>query len=398
MHASANTITQFNDPLGFRLSAAAQPSALFSGGSDTIKVEARQMAVHQKEAVVTCGEGGSKWRLASDEGKPLRGTDLAPFPLAFSTAGFQSDLSGRIRALAAQRAVALDNLRIRLVNKYWLTGSFAQGTGEGHADPADLDVEVATKATAADVKTLIRDAIHASPAMSFLRHAVEGNTFALYVNGRRCNVAGVPVSSRDSVADPFLVYAQPPRPPAGYALPDILGKTGKIEEGEAITALPAASAKVLRRSIGEGVADLAGGTYETDTWLGLPAMTHYRVASDESGADRAPSGLALLSAGIAFCYMTQLSRYIESMKMNIRGARLVQFTAFEAGSSAQMAPIDTHLFLNGEAPEETHLQLLTIAARTCYLHATARTAHEPLLRIICNGEMLDGATSLPKTG
>jgi uncharacterized OsmC-like protein len=210
-------------------------------------------------------------------------------------------------------------------------------------------------------------------------------------------VAGVPVSSRGSVADPFLVYVQPPRPPAGYALPDILGKTGKIEEGEAITALPAASAKVLRRSIGEGIADLAGGTYETDTWLGLPAMTHYRVASDESGADRAPSGLALLSAGIAFCYMTQLSRYIESMKMNIRGARLVQFTTFEAGSNAQMAPIDTHLFLNGEAPEETHLQLLTIAARTCYLHATARTAHEPVLKIVRNGDVIgpEPASALP---
>jgi len=48
-------------------------------------------------------------------------------------------------------------------------------------------------------------------------------------------------------------------------------------------------------------------------------------------------------------------------------------------------PIDTHLFLNGEAPEETHLQLLTIAARTCYLHATSKTATEPNLRIVHSG-------------
>jgi hypothetical protein len=66
--------------------------------------------------------------------------------------------------------------------------------------------------------------------------------------------------------------------------------------------------------------------------------------------------------------------------------RLVQFNPYLAGSNAAVEPIDTHLFLNGEAPEETHLQLLTIAARTCYLHATSKTAIEPNLRIIHNGQ------------
>ena len=75
--------------------------------------------------------------------------------------------------------------------------------------------------------------------------------------------------------------------------------------------------------------------------------------------------------------MTQLSRYIENMKMNIRGVRLVQFNPYVAGAKAAVEPIDTHLFLNGEAPDETHLQLLTIAARTCYLHAASKTPVEP---------------------
>ena len=83
--------------------------------------------------------------------------------------------------------------------------------------------------------------------------------------------------------------------------------------------------------------------------------------------------------------MTQLSRYIENMKMNIRGVRLVQLNPYVAGAKAAVEPIDTHLFLNGEAPDETHLQLLTIAARTCYLHAAAKAPHEPNLRIVHNG-------------
>jgi hypothetical protein len=83
--------------------------------------------------------------------------------------------------------------------------------------------------------------------------------------------------------------------------------------------------------------------------------------------------------------MTQLARYIENMKLAIHGAQLVQFTPFKSGAMAAAEPIDTHLFLNGEAPDETHLKLLTVAERTCYLHAASKTPTEPNLRIVHNG-------------
>jgi hypothetical protein len=83
--------------------------------------------------------------------------------------------------------------------------------------------------------------------------------------------------------------------------------------------------------------------------------------------------------------MTQLSRYIENMKMAIGGVRIVQRNPYVAGARAGAEPIDTHLFLNGEAPEETHLKLLTVAARTCYLHACAKTPLEPVVKLIHNG-------------
>ena len=68
-------------------------------------VEARKLAGHQKEAVVHEGSAGSRWRLASDEGKHLTGTDLAPFPLGFFNAGLHGDVMGRILGLDSLRQI-----------------------------------------------------------------------------------------------------------------------------------------------------------------------------------------------------------------------------------------------------------------------------------------------------
>ena len=164
----------------------------------------------------------------------------------------------------------------------------------------------------------------------------------------------------------------------------MIEKTGKSEPGISQPAAPTVANKLIRNIYGDGKAIGGAGSYEVDSWLGITGASHFRLLCDEGDADAAPGGLALLSAGISFCYMTQLSRYIENMKMNIRSVRLVQFNPLVSGPMAAVEPIDTHLFLDGEAPDETHVQLLTIAARTCYLHAAAKTPTEPNLRIFHN--------------
>jgi hypothetical protein len=380
-----DTIDMHGDPLAFRLRQGRGRSRLLGGGRVVVKVEARQMAGHQKEAVVTECTEGSAWRLTSDEGKHLRGTDLAPFPLGFFNAGMQSDLYGRIRALAASGNIALDDVAIRLTNHYWLTGSFIHGTGEGHAEAPDIEVRVQSSASTETITALVAAAVNASPAIALLRAPLLSNTFALYVNGRRRQVAGVANSTSADAGDPYLVYQRGPRPLDANASRDLIEKTSRVEHGTPEPASPTVTNKLIRNVHGEGKPLGRDGMYEADTWLGMPGISHFRLVSDEGAADAAPCGLALLSAGIAFCYMTQLSRYIENMKMNIRGVRLVQFNPYAAGPNAAVEPIDTHLFLNGEAPEETHMQLLTIAARTCYLHAASKTATEPDLRIVHNG-------------
>jgi len=381
-----DTIDMHGDPLAFKLRQGnRRPAPLLAGGRDTIKVEARQMAGHQKEAVVTEGADGNAWRLTSDEGIHLRGTDLAPFPLGFFNAGMQSDLYGRIRTLAAARAIALDDVEIHAANHYWLTGSFIQGTGEGHAEAPNIDVRIQSSSSTEAIEALVAAAMDASPAIAFLRTPLVSNTFALYINGRRRQVDGVANSPSADAGDPYRTYARAPRPLDASTRGDLIEKTGRVEAGTPEPAGPTVTNKLIRNIIGEGKSLGRAGMYAVDTWLGMPGTSHFRLISDEAGTDTAPCGLALFSAGIAFCYMTQLARYIENMKMNIRSVRLVQHNPYMAGSASAVEPIDTHLFLNGEAPDETHLQLLTIAARTCYLHAAAKTPTEPKLRIVHNG-------------
>ena len=370
-----DTIDSHGDPLAFQLRQGSGRSPLRDGGGrDVIKVEARQLAGHQKEAVVTEGADGSAWRLTSDEGKHLRGTDLAPFPLGFFNAGMQSDLYGRIRTLAAARGIGLAtgrNPRSPIT-----TGSRARlSMAPAKATPRRRTSTCACRAAPRPRRSraLVAAAMDASPAIAFLRTPLSGNTFALYINGRRRKVEGVANSASADAGDPYRTYTRAPRPHDRQCAPRP-DRENRPSRSRARPSRPRQPSPTSSSAISSARASPLGGDgmYETDTWLGMPGTSHFRLVSDESGNAAAPCGLALLSAGIAFCYMTQLSRYIENMKMNIHGVRLVQFNPYVAGPTAAAEPIDTHLFLNGEAADETHLQLLTIAARTCYLHAAPR--------------------------
>jgi uncharacterized OsmC-like protein len=390
-----NTIDAYGDPLAFKVRKGRESMLDGKDPAERVfKVEARQMSGHQKEAVVTMGEAGSGWRLTSDEGVHLKGTDLAPFPLGFFNAGLQSDLYGRLRHHAKLIGVTLDSLNVRLENRYWLTGSFTLGTGEGHAEPTQVELNITSRTSAHEVRRVVDEALASSPAMALLRTPLE-NTFALYINGRRRHVEGVRNSVATDASDPYITYSAPPRPLPEAALPHPVSKAGRQETGSPVAAPASTDTRIVRTIKGEGCPIPPEGCFELDTWLAMPGASHFKFRTDEGRSDMAPCGLALLSAAISFCYMTQLSRYIEHMRLAIKGVRLVQFNPYRlmtdvnGNATGVAAPIDTHLFLNGEAPEETHAKLLLIAARTCYLHATATTALAPVVRIVHNGSGID---------
>jgi len=402
--AATDSIESSGFPLGFKFRQGSARSPVVSGaaGRDVFKVEARQLPGHQKEAVVTEGASGSSWRLACDEGRHLKGTDLAPFPLGHFNAGLQADLVNRILWLAQARSIRIESLDVKLQNFYYMTGAFFRGDGKGYAEPAKVKVVIGSAAPRDAIAAMVRAAVDASPALAAMRVAVE-NTFALYVNGRRRAVTTMKSSPAPDAADPLKTYSAPPSPLAGATdLSDLIRKTGALREGT-VTEAPAGTTTRIVRTV-DGTCRLLdpAGVTETDTALGLPGMSHFAIKSDERGAtggpavpDQGPAGLSLLSAGIAFCYMTQLSRYIEHMKFRIRQVRLVQFNPYTVQGAAAdgsarggIEPVDTHLFLHGEEDDATHEKLMRIAATTCYLHATLASALEPELAIEVNGAAL----------
>ena len=105
---------------------------------------------------------------------------------------------------------------------------------------------------------------------------------------------------------------------------------------------------------------------------------------DDSADNRLlPSGVAYMASGVAFCFMTQLSRYIEHMKFNVGGLRLTQIWDMPVlgdaiGSASMPGRLETHLFMNSKDQDVRCEQLMTIAVRTCYLHATLKSELPPL--------------------
>lgn len=359
-------------PIGF-LTARGTRSGIVTGvpgSSDTMLLEVRQAGAHQKESVVREGAAGSSWRMASDEGVHLKGTDLAPFPLGYFNAGLQADLAGRMVKLAAARGLGLRHLSMGLKNGYSLTGSFVQGTGVGVGEYCAVDVDVDPALPRDAAAALVRDSIAASPCFAMLTDRLD-NTFALYVNGRRRAVTTLTSSTAGNATDPYRKYAKRPAPlESPGTLPDLIVKLAEKQPGEPISA--PVEGKVIREVTGSGALVDPRGIYRCKTGLNLPGSSVFQYVTDESAADSAPSGLALATAGIAYCYITQICRYIEAQKLPIHGVRLVQTSPYgiSAEGRGMASPCDTHLFMNGEAPEEAFETLMRVAANTCYLHQT----------------------------
>jgi hypothetical protein len=191
------------------------------------------------------------------------------------------------------------------------------------------------------------------------------------VNGRRRTLAGIPPSTAEDVADPFLAHAVAPRP-LRKPEPPVIGKEPLDPDAKVVT-MPTSTGGLKFSSRVAGSVDLATGLdHASVSFPGIPAST-FSFAADPTG-EQAPTGLAYAWAGVAFCYLTQLSRYIETRKLGVTGVRLVQ-----RGPDA--GPVDTHLFLNGGADDATMADLLALGARTCYLHATLGGALEPRIRL-----------------
>ncbi|HVL37376.1 MAG TPA: hypothetical protein VM489_17035, partial [Burkholderiales bacterium] len=305
----------------------------------------------RKLALAHLGAAGGSWCLASDEGAYLRGTDTAPAPLMHWAAGVHAEL--------AHRAGARGTMTIDF--GYAVSGSFAQGRARGEAFAPEIRLGEAQDPAALD----------ASPLHQAMRTPL-ANTFALYVNGRRRSVTGVASSAAPDEEDPFLKHGGAPQA-LHEPRPPLIGKEPLDPEAK-IFSMPVSTGGLRFASRVEGVLE-DGLVRNAVTFPGIPA-SRFTFVADALGR-RAPSGLAYAWAGVAFCYLTQISRYIEARKLGVSAARLVQ-----RGPLA--GPVDTHLFLNGAAEEGTMQELLAIAAGTCYLHVTLAGSLVPTVHTVAN--------------
>ncbi len=383
-------------PLGFCFDRHGHRPGIFDAqaGQATLRVDARAMGAHQKEALVHESGNGPAWRLVSDEGPYLKGSDMAPFPLGFFNAGLQADLLGQISRLANRQGTRIASVDLELDNVFSFSGSFFKGDGKGSAESAQVRLTLNGDAPAAEVASLVDKAVQASPALAAMTTPLDC-TFALYVNGIRRDV----LQALPSVAyarDPLKAYSRAPAPLADGA--DRSGIITKVPQPPVETeVMPSAGAKFDLRVMGQSrLSDIASGLVDVQTWLKAPVGSHFGFQTDELSmtSASAPSGLALLSAGVSFCYMTQLLRYAQYLKYKVRSIRMVQYNPFGVRQDAQgatvgmAAPADTHLFLNGDETDEVMQRLLVMGAQTCYLHAALKAALPPVVQVTYNGQPL----------
>jgi uncharacterized OsmC-like protein len=395
------SIESIGHPLAFKVGREVEFPADLRNRPDEIAVRAEIRALEgmQKEAVVYYGPTGTVWRMVSDEGPYLNGTDLAPFPLAFYTAGMAFSFVSEIQRHARAHNVGIESLQVTQDNYYTMEGSALRGDMVGGARPVELLVQVETEASPETVAEIVRLAEASSPAQAYMRDRLS-NTFALCLNGRQLPVSRVAPSPVDPAADPKPKFDTIEPASSEAFAPDIITKLESAEtvfdaEGGAGSSLKSEQKRTLHV---RGIAILRhDGLKEVLVQLFKPIGSSFRFLSDETeemGAqEQAPSSLAYLAAGVGFCYMTQLGRYAQIVKQDLRSYRIVQDNVFKLQQSdsapvpeAVAKPVDTHVFVTFDESEEAAQKLVSMGEQTCFLHAAMRTTNPTQIQVELNGE------------
>ncbi|HEX2256860.1 MAG TPA: OsmC family protein [Afifellaceae bacterium] len=396
----ARSIETSGFPLGFRAAGDALykwPKAE-AEGIVPIRCLAGALQAMQKEALVHNGASGETWYLTCDEGPYLNGTDLAPFPLAFFTAGLAASYLADIAGLASAHGTALRRLELVQDNRYTMEGSALQGTMIGGALPVELEVTADAYTDNTALRDLVNQAVAASPATALLATHLSSR-FSLVRNGAQAPIAEVGALDGAPLPRPqAALEGARPVEPADYA-PDIIAKLKGAEtvegEGGAGSSLQAEQKRTLHVRGHGRIRD--DGLQEITIQLFKPIGSSFRILSDSARPagerGRAPTGLELMSAGIAFCFLTQLGRYAHIVKQPLDHYSVVQDTRFilpgafaGTAEAAEAAPVESHVHIDAPAELPAVQRLVAMGERTCFLHAACRGGVETHIRLTRPGE------------
>jgi len=353
----------------------------------------RALAGMQKEAVVINGATGLAWRLTSDEGPYLAGHDVSPCPLSFLTTGMVSSYMNEIQALAKMRGVAIQEIELTLDNHYSMEGSALRGTMTGGALAPELLVRVKADTDRDTLTMLLMQAIDASPINGLMR-GLHTSLFSLTCDDRQIEVGKVAALAGAAELDPGDRF---PAIEAGAAgTPD--DTVRKVAAGKKLEGVKHGVNSSLEDSQSRTLhvrgrcTVRSDGVKEIEQSLFKPLGSTFRYLCDEApvhgGQGKAPDAAAYMSAGIGFCFMTQIGRYAEIVKKPLPQYRIVQDTHFSLGGASggtgvagTAEPVETHVYLETPEGDDFARTVLDMSERTCFLHAFCRTDLKTKLRL-----------------
>jgi organic hydroperoxide reductase OsmC/OhrA len=360
---------------------------------ESIRTHVRSLSVMQKEALLVSGRTGAAWRLASDEGAYLDGDDEAPCPLSFLTTGMVSSYMHEILALANQRDIDIANIRLIQDNFYTMKGSALKGTMTGGARDVELEAQIESNADRETIARLVSDGTAASPLNGLMRHRRE-SLFSLTHNGRGVACGRVAAATSDSApALPNQAFDSATPEPGDWS--GLIARNGMTPRTEEATSFAGSSLAEHQDRIlhVRAICTLRpDGVKEIEQHLYNPHGSIFHFLSDEAprngGQGLAPDAATYISAGIAFCFMTQLGRYAKIAGKTLEDYRIVQDTHFSLGGASggtgeagAAAPVETHVHLATAEDDEFAQTALDMSEQTCFLHALCRTELRTRVRI-----------------
>ncbi len=136
-----------------------------------------------------------------------------------------------------------------------------------------------------------------------------------------------------------------------------------------------------------------------DVVIEHPQGSRFRIICDEGpylgGDDSAPPPLAYYSAALAFCLLTQLSRYATVKKLKIDKLNLRQEMRFAMEGSIIQGTLTgrgvnvvTHIDIKSDEPEERIRKMLEVGENSCFIMQSVVNAVPTSVSASLNGKSL----------
>lgn len=390
----SNPLRDSGKPLFFKVD---NPHGIgFSAPADrngqALRLAVRSLSVMQKEALVVSSLTGDVWRLASDEGAYLAGHDEGPCPLSFLTTGMVSSYMEEILALAKHRGIAIGDIELIQDNFYTMKGSALKGTMTGGARDIELAARIESGAAAETLRVLVLDAVAASPLNGLMRGRKE-SLFTLSHNGTEIKLSKALPLGIPALPDPGDCF-DAARPMAGDWSRLIVRDGMTPKTAETVTFANDALKDEQDRTLHiRGICTLgADGIKRIEQHLYNPHGSIFHFLCEEGvqagGHGRAPDAASYISAGIGFCFLTQLARYAKIARKNLGDYRIIQDTHFSRGGASggtgkpgSADPVETHLYMESGEDDDFSRAALDMSEQTCYLHAFCKADLKAKVRV-----------------